>query len=222
MVKSKMITFNSKKDRFEFVEAYTSKYSMERQIFLFDCKEDGLIKSKDIQLNFYKVTNCVGFEWLIENENLIKDIENGKQVDEKYLKIARLLNSSIDVYAWHEIENDNDIEELMDICGCFHDSYIRDFQGFFGRPYEPEFQTRIQLAFELYGNHFDITLEFYEGVSIHYNFCSNLNGIYLSTIMFHDGCIYWVDGGDDLRPIDIKDNPYIMSKKLRWKITDKK
>ena len=219
--RTKAIVFNLKEDRFEFLDGNKNKYMQERIIYPFDYKEDGFIKKDKIKLTACEVTDCVGYEFLINDENLIRDIEQGAPIREEYLEIARKLNMTIDVYAWHDVTNKEQADELMDIVGAFHDSYLRDFRGIFGRPYEPEFETKIQLSFELYGNHFDVMMEFYGGVDINYSFCEHLNSIYLSSIVFHDGLIYWVDGGDDLLPIDIKDNPYISSKYLRRRIIDK-
>lgn len=220
--RTKAIVFDSKENKFEFIDAFKNKYTSERVIYLFDFSEEGLEKKKKIKLTSYEVNDCIGYTWLINNIDLIEDIEQGKEVSEEYLKIARELNNTIDVYRWHDINNEMDAEELLDIAGAFHDSYIRDVKGIFGRPYEPEVETKFQVAFELYGNHFDILLEFIGGADIKYALSPYLNYIYLSSIIFHNDLIYWVDGGDDLRVIDIPDNPYICAKKLRWKIIDKK
>lgn len=219
--RTKVIVFNDKENRFEFIQAFKSKYSSERVVYLFDFKDEGMVENSKIQLESSILEECLGFPWLINDTHLINDIEQGKEVDEKYLEIARKLNSTIDVYRWHEVITQTDIDELMDISGAFHDSYIRDFKGVFGRPYEPEFETKLQLSFEMYGNSFDIMLEFEGGVSIDYHLNSNLNDIYLSTILFHENRIYWIDGNDELSPIDIKDYQHISASKLRWKIIDK-
>ena len=220
--RTKVIVYNKEENKFEFIEAFKNKYTSERVVYLFDFKEEDLISKKQIQLHSSILDDCMGYSWLIENIDLLNDIEAGIDVDAKYLEIAKGLNSTIDVYRWHEVESQEDIDELMDISGAFHDSYIRDIKGIFGRPYEPEFETKFQVAFEMYGNSFDLMMEFSGGVEINYYLYEHLNGIYLSTILMHEGRFYWIDGGDDLSAIDIKDNPYISSGRLRWKIVDKK
>ena len=219
---TKVIVYNEEENKFEFIDVFKNKYTSERVVYLFDFKEEDLISKKQIQLHSSILDDCMGYSWLIENIDLLNDIEAGISVDAKYLEIAKGLNSTIDVYRWHEVESKEDIDELMDISGAFHDSYIRDIKGIFGRPYEPEFETKFQVAFEMYGNSFDLMMEFDGGVEINYYLYENLNGIYLSTILMHEGRFYWIDGGDELSPIDIKDNPYISSGRLRWKIIDKK
>lgn len=219
--KTKAIVFNDKENKFELIDAFKNKYTSERIIYLFDYNENGLIEKKEIVLSAFKVTDCMGYDWLINNEDLIRNIELSKEIPIEYINIAKGMNSKIDVYAWHDITTKEEADELMDIAGAFHDSYIRDFKGIFGRPYEPEFETKLQVSFEMYGNHFDIMLEFAGGIGMNCGFATNLNSIYLSSIVFHNGYIYWLDGGDELRPIDIKDHPYIMAQKLRWRIIDK-
>lgn len=219
--RTKAIVFNDLENKFELLNAYKNKYTSEAIINLFDYKEDGMIKKDEMQLTSCTVNDCMGYEWLINNEQLIKDIEQGNKIPEEYLKKGKELNSTIDLFKWHDITNEEEAEELMDISGGFHDSYIREIKGIFGRPYEPEFETKYQVSFELYGNHFDIMMEFYDGVTINYTLNSHLNDIYLSCILFHEGSIYWLDGSDELLPIDIKDYPYISARKLRWKIIPK-
>lgn len=219
--KEKFIVFDDVENKFKFIDTFESNESNEcyrRLVYTYDYNEYNFVKKSEYELSSFVVEKCKGYEWIYDN---LKNIEKGQQIDEKYINFAKEINSKIDIYRWHEINNEEDIEELLDISGGFHDSYIRDFKGIFGRPFEPEFITKFQLAFEIYGCHYDIMLEFEGGVDIKYGLSSNLNFIYSSTIMFCDGLIYWVDGGDDLSPIDIKDNPYISSKILRWKIIDK-
>ena len=152
---------------------------------------------------------------------LINDIIGGKDISNEYIELARNDSKNIDIYAWHDVKKQEDIDELLDISGAFHDSYIRDFKGVFGRPYEPEFVTKFQISFELYGNHFDLMMEFSDGVIVNFSFYKYLNSIYLSSLFFHENRIYWLEGNDELGPVDIKDNSHISAGSLRWKIIPK-
>ena len=219
--KTKVITFNPNDNKFELLEPFTNKYNNEKILYLYDYCEDGLIHKDSIKLSSYEVSDCMGYDWLINNEDLIRDIELNKEVKEEYLEIAKNLNNTINVYDWHEVKTKEDAEELLDMTGAFHDSYIRDLKGIFGRPFEPEFETKLQISFELYGTDYDILLEFVGGADIKYGLSSNLNYIYLASIILHNNLIYWVDGSDELLPIDIKDHPYICASRLRWKLIDK-
>ena len=113
--RTKVIVYNKEENKFEFIEAFKNKYTSERVVYLFDYKEDDLISKKKITLNESVLEECIGYSWLIENIDLLNDIEAGIDVDEKYLEIARGLNSTIDVYRWHEVENQDDIDELLQI-----------------------------------------------------------------------------------------------------------
>ena len=46
--------------------------------------------------------------------------------------------------------------------------------------------------------------------------------IFATSFLLHEGRIYWLEGGEDLRPIDIKDFKHLSSNKLRWKLTKKR
>lgn len=219
--KTKVIVFNSTNSKFELLEPFTNKYNNEKIVYLYDYNEDDFVKKDKISLSNYDVTDCIGYDWLINNEELIRKIELNQEIDNKYIEIAEELNESINVYNWHDVNTKEDASLLLDMTGSFHDSYIRDIKGVFGRPFEPEFETKFQISFELYGTDYDIMLEFQGGANINYALSSNLNYIYLASIVFHNDLIYWLDGGDELLPIDIPDNPYICSKKLRWKLIEK-
>lgn len=52
----------------------------------------------------------------------------------------------------------------------------------------------INRSFEIYGNQFDIMMEFEGGLSINYDLHTCLNYIYLSSILFHENRIYWLEG----------------------------
>lgn len=219
--RTKVIVFNNNSNKFELVDAFKNKYTSELNISLFDYKEEGLIEKNSFNFSNFEAIDCMGYDWIINNSKLLLDIENGNEVGEEYLSIAREMNSTIDVFKWHEINDEKDVEELVDISGAFHDSYLRDFKYIFTRPFLPDIQTKLQIGFEMYGNHFDILLEFSDELLVKFPIGNNLNYIYLSTILFHDGYVYWVEGADDLSVIDIEYNSYVRAKKLRWKIIPK-
>ncbi len=225
---TKVVVFNPNKQRFELLDAYDNKYTSQCIVNVFDDKflplpQFGweIAEKETIYLDDMRLDDCFGYHWLVNDEELLHSIQQGLSVPQKFVDVAKQLNAETDVFAWHQIQTEQDAEEFMNVAGALHDSYFRGFRGVFGRPYEPEFETKLQLSFEMYGCPYDIMLEFYGGVDINYSLSEWLNSIYLSSIVFHNGLIYWVDGGDELRPIDIKDNPFICSKFLRWKIIDK-
>lgn len=215
------VVFCAEKDKFEFVGISDTDNHSKRMMYNYDESTEGMVGADSLTLSSFTVTKCMGYDWLINDPRLLKDIEQGKPVPEKYLAIAREMNASIDLYAWHEVQTEADAEALMDACGACHDSYIRDFKGIFGRPFEPEEVTKLRVAFELGCLFYDMELEFEEDVSVRYDFCTNLNFIYLSSLFFHDGKIFWLEGSDEYGPADIPHTSHISAKRLRWRILDK-
>ena len=219
--RNKYIVYNPYKEKLEFVCITGDDTLNQRLIYTFDYKTHNMIKSKEMKVVDYTFTKCIGYSWLIKNIPLIEDIIKGNNIPEQYNKQAKELNDTIDIYKWHEVNNQEDVEELLDISNAFHDSYIKDIKGVFGNPCQPEFETKLQISFDIYGNWFDLMMEFEGEIFVNYEFDTYLNYIYLSSIILHEGYIYWVEGNDELLPIDIKDNYHIRSKKLRWKIIPK-
>ena len=219
--RDKYIVYNPYKEKLEFVCITGNDTLDQRLIFTYDYTQEKMIKKNEMKILNYTFTKCIGYSWLINNPSLIEDIINGNNIDEEYNNKAKTLNETIDIYKWHEVKTQKDIDELLYISSAFHDSYIKDIKGLFGKPIEPEVPMKFQIAFDLYGNHFDIMMEFEEEVYLNYAFSSYLNSIYLSSIIMHDGYIYWIEGDEELLPIDIPNHYYIKAKQLRWKIIPK-
>lgn len=214
------VIFNDEENRFELSNVYESKYSQNRKVTIIDFDAEGMIEKDEINFTSFKATECLGYDWLLNNPKLLSDIERNRQVDGKYAQAAKGLNLSIDSYKWREVTNKAEADELLDIAGGFHDSYLIGM-NYTGGSVSPEFVTKVQLAFELYSK-CRLVLEFEGEVKVHYQFSSNLNYIYASSIVFYENNIYWVEDEDDCRPCDIDENScYVCAKKLRWKIFKK-
>ena len=216
------VVFCTEKDKFEFVGISDTENASKRMLYNYDDSTEGMVKADALPLSSFTVTKCVGYDWLIHNPSLLKDIEEGKPVPEEYLAIARKMNKSINLYAWHEVKTEEDAEYLMDACGACHESYIRDLRGIFGRSTQPEKIAKLRVAFEVRCQFYDIELEFSEEIAVHYNFSTQLNFIYLSTFLLHEGRIYWLEGSDEFSAVDIPDCSRISAKRLRWRIRDKR
>lgn len=215
------VVFDTSENEFELISVYKSKYMSNQTLTLLDNKTDGLIEKEEIQLTSFKATECLGYEWLLNNPELLKAIEQGQEVDSKYVALAKELNSAIDLGKWHEVTNEEEAQELLDIAGGFHDSYIIGM-NYKGSSNNIEMTTKIQLTFELYGGNRLIVLEFAGNVEIHYDFEPIFNGVYLSSIIFGEDCIYWVEGDDEYRLCDIDErSQYFKADQLRWKMIPK-
>lgn len=207
------IVYDPIDDKFDIVPYFSEKCYGNRQVGFMNESEKDFIHKDELELNMGLVKKVAGYCWLIDNTDLIKNIEAGKLIDEEYVIIAKKMNSTINPDAWNEVLTKEDAEDMMYHVGGFHDWYLVNLEAK-SDPYDCSNSSKIQLRFTSQAA-FDTLLEF-EGGYIKYNFCP-ANRIYLSSIVFNDDFIYWVDGEEDLEFKDIKDYNYILGNKLRWK-----
>lgn len=214
------VIFDAVNDIFQLSDVYESKYSLNRKVSIIDYDTDGFIERSEIALASFTATECCGYDWLLNNTDLLNAIEQNAPVDKKYTGMARELNSSIDLDKWHEIESDKEINELQSMAGGFHDSYLADID-YVRADADSQHKTKIRVTFELYNN-YDLMLEFEGNIAIRYEFCTGANYIYLASVILGKDYIYWVEGSDDYELRDINENSdYFAAKKLRWKIIPK-
>jgi hypothetical protein len=217
------IVFNTKEDKFEYLDKLKSDYSTERNysIIIYFTKE--MVYKKEIELPKYTLNKCYGYHWLINNKELLDNIFLGKEVDEKYKEIARQMNSSINLDTWTEIKNQEDADDLLDITGGLHDCYMLESKIKFD-PCAPElkFIVSIQNKYE-HTDEYDILFDFSGEIETN-KFCPTvLERIYLTSILYdeEEGYVYWVNGNDELSLIDIPTHEYIKCRNFRWKLVEK-
>ena len=220
--RDRYVIFNDEKEKFELV-CSTKDFDLDRRcIFTFDYTFENFIKKDLIELDTTTMTKCIGYPWLINNVDLIKAIDRGEDVPQEYIDLAKEIHKNMDPYRWHHVENQEDLEVLMDITGCFHDCYMKSFKGTFNNPTQLTNQMKLQLDFDMYQNAYDIRLEFSDDVRVDMDLTWFYDRIFATSFLIHEGRIYWLEGGEDLRPIDIKDFKHLSAKKLRWKLTRKR
>ena len=212
------VVFNNEENKFEIVSNLSKKSGGVRQIGYMNESEEGFIKKREMNINLGVIRKCFGYPWLINNEELLRSIEEGLNIDEEYLKLAKEMNESIDKDAWNNVENEIDAEFFMEHVGAFHDSYLVGIEGFFN-DLDLETPGSLKLRFTT-GGEFDVLVEFIGSVKVKYLF-TTCNRIYLSSVIFFNNSVYWVDGNDELTSVDIEDYDYISSEKLRWKFIEK-
>lgn len=220
------VVFNTSENKFELINVYQSKYMSNQNITLLDDKTNGLIEKEEIQLTSFKATECLGYEWLLNDPELLKAIEQGKQIDKKYLDLAKKLNGAIDFDKWHEVKNKRQANKLLDLAGGFHDSYIIGI-NYNGNNDDIQSAKKLQLTFLLYGGKRLLVLEFGGEVTMHYTFYTldyTYNWIFGSDIIIDKDGVYWAEFGDDYDH-DVSDiteqTEYIKANELRWKIIPK-
>ena len=193
-----------------------------RCIYTFDYTYEGFIEKDLIELDSTSLTKCIGYPWLINNVDLIKAIDRGEDVPNEYIEVAKKIHQNMNPYRWHNVETQKDLEELEYISGCFHDCYLKSYKGVFKNPTNLNRNINLQLDFDMYQNAYDIRIEFRKDVRVNMELSALSDRIFATSFLLHDGRIYWLEGGEDLRPIDIKDFSHISSCQLRWKITRKR
>ena len=212
-----VIVFDNENSRFELINVYRTTPSLKRKVFIIDTDTTDMVEKKEIKpsiITTYK--DCFGYAWILENSNLIKQIKDGKQVEEQYIKIAEEQNKSIDTSEWKYVKNQKDADNLLSAVWGFHDATIKSISYQMKDNYNDP--SSIQVLFTGCWE-CDVILEFKKDVLIHFNFNdNNMPDIMDSNILFHDGFIYWID--DCIESVDdiTEDFIYFRARSLAWKM----
>ena len=105
-----LIVFDNESEKFELVNVYNVKPSLKRKVFIIDTNTEGMIEEKTIKLSFkinYK--NCLGYDWVLHDIDLIQKIKEGSVVDEKFIILAKQFNDNIVYNEWTLVKNKKDI-----------------------------------------------------------------------------------------------------------------
>lgn len=205
------IVYDSIENRFETIALFSKKVDGHRQIGIMNELKDEFIYKDELILDNDSLKKCFGYPWLINNQNLLKDIINGKTINEKYLSFAKSKNITLDPDIWNEISSEKTVNDLMNQVGDFHDWYLIN-ANLISNPYDYDQVSKLQLKFSSEAA-FNLLLEF-EKPYIKYNF-SGSNRINLSSIVI-DKYIYWIKGDtNNLKELDKYD--YFRGNKLKWK-----
>ena len=217
-----VIVFDEENDKFELLNVYEVNPYIIRKVFIIDADTKSWVSKDSIKVSLLsKYKECSGYDWMINDIELIKAIIDGKQVDNSYKVKAKKLNKNIDKSEWHYVKTQKDAEDLLTAAWGFHDAYVKDIKYF--DAIDTEDGTRkVQV---LFGGCWscEIILEFNTDVLIHFvSEDDATNDFYSSNIIFHDGFIYWV--GDDVKSVqDIADYfTYFKARFLKWKLINAK
>lgn len=206
-------------NKFDIISTFGDNGYGHRQIGLIDERESGFIGLCDMPLKMGIAEDINGYPWLVREPEYLKNIEEGKEVPEGLIRRAKEMNATINPDKWNEVVNEDDVENMMNQTGGFHDQYWVEIKGV-ADEIDPFVDAKLQIRFTSQGP-FDVLVEFEGGIHLDIGFYSS-NRIFTSTIVIGKECIYWVnDAEDGLLEKDIKSYSYISSKKLRWKFIDK-
>ena len=212
------LVFDPISDKFDIVAYFSQSCDGHRQIGFMDERENDFVQIPEMNLSCGVVTKVRGYSWILENPSLILDIEKGNPAPDKYVKMAKEINATLNPSAWNTVSTPCDAENFLNHVGGFHDWYLVGIEGK-SDPYHCSVNAKVRLHFTSQSA-FDVIVEFEEGIFINYGLAS-ANRIYLSTILFNDGHIYWIDGEEEISPEEIENYNYIQGNQLRWKFVVK-
>ena len=216
-----IIVFDNENEKFELLNVYDTKPSLKRKIFIIDTDMDGMVEKPEIKLSLIStLKNCFGYEWIIENIELIKDIKSENNIDKKYIELAKEINKKIEVSEWKYVKNEKDAKDLLHAAWGFHDAELDNISYKLKETYNDP--SVVQILFTGCWE-CDILLEFQRDVLIHFNIDDNCSHeIFDSNILFDNGYIYWVnDYIENVKDLS-EEYIYFRGRSLKWKMINKK
>lgn len=216
-----VVVYDDEKEKFEMINVYDTKPSLKRKVFIIDTNTETMIEKKFIKLSYktsYK--DCLGYDWILNNVELIKNIKDNKIVEDKFIKLAKELNSNIESDEWTLVKNEKDVKNLMTAAWEFHDSVIANVEYKMKETYDSS--SKVSVLFKECWE-CEILLEFIGDVYIQFSVDDkNIPDILDSNILFNDGYIYWVDDYiEDVKEIS-EEHIYFRARSLKWKMINKK
>ena len=212
-----VIVFDNENNKFELLDIYDRRPSLKRRVFVIDTDKTDMVKKKELNISIgttYK--DCLGYSWILENRDLIKAIKNGKDVDEYYIKLAEEINRNIDTSEWKYVNNQKDAENLMSAAWGFHDAVIKSIHYKINEQYDAPSCVEVLFTgcWEC-----DIILKFKYDILVHFKVDDNIIlDILDSSILFHNGFIYWVD--DYIQNVEriTEQCTYFRARSLAWRM----
>ena len=215
------VVFDSEQNAFRIVNVNSSKYLSKLNVNVVDNDTEGFIDKYKIVLSAFTAEYCSGYDWVLNDLNLLQAIADGRAVDAKYIALAQSFNASIDIGGWRYVTERKDADELLTVAGGFHDSYLTDVNITLGK--NADNTTTILLNFQTpYG--FDLVLAFEGETAAHYSFSPHSGYVYSASVLFGDKFVYFAEdnGEDEINLSDLDENDgYFYGERLKWKIVDK-
>ena len=221
-----VIVFDDENQMFELCEVYDRIPFLKRNVFITDTDQDKMIETEEIKLSWKTVCkNCLGYDWILNNPDLIRQIKERKDVDPKYVQMAREANRTIDKSEWHTVKKKKDADNLISAAWGFHDAILERISYQTKDPAKEAYDapSRVQVLFTACWN-CDILLEFCGDVSIHFGVDDHtMPQIMDCNILFCDGFVYWIDDLGVASVTDItNEHTYFRARSLKWKMITKK
>ena len=220
-----VIVFDDENQTFELCEVYDRIPFLERKVFITDTDQSHMIEKEEIKLSWNTVyKKCLGYDWILNNPDFIRQIKEGEDVDPQYLQMAREANRTIDKNEWHTVKKQKDADDLISAAWGFHDAILEHISYRATDPSKEAYDapSRTQVLFTACWN-CDILLEFCGDVLIHFGVDDHtMPQIMDCNILFCDGFVYWVDDSCVKNVTDItNEHTYFRARSLKWKMITK-
>lgn len=173
-----------------------------RNIFIYD--------TNTIDETWERLEKTSGFSWLISNEEQVKCIRAGIEIDDKILDKCLSLQSLIKTQDYYDICNEQDIKNLMTVAMGFHDSYVEAIHT-----HQDE---TIILMNTTWGCKIEFTLRsvLHNDLEVGYG---KSGEIFDASVFIENGVIFWVDEDSINSYSEIaNNNKYFSAKEVRWKL----
>lgn len=149
---------------------------------------------------FADIPDWEGEVWMTEHPALLRDLLAGRKPAPALLRMA-LHNAAyclkqFDPYAWRPLKGAQDIDDLLETAGGFHDASLADYREVQGS----QGQGGLLLRFESFWM-LPIEIRFADVVSYRLENCirqdeSFFYELYSAGLFFENGNLYWVDDAD--------------------------
>lgn len=197
------------------VVAFDEKLETLRIVYMYDAPpgKRGVTKLFIVDVeerDFVQIGKWKGLSCLLEEESLLKTIEQGKALSETIMRKCRAMQEEVCISEWYEIKDSDSVKNLMSATWYFHDGLI--------------------LRAERQGADAEIDIEIWEDV-IRLKLTNaqlsekcaegygSLGEIFEASVFFENGLIYWTDFESCTSTDEIKENDcWFSAEKICWKL----
>lgn len=198
---SKVLVLDESGTKLNWIYMYDSKYSIEKNVYILDEKDDFIVKKLKVGKLFKKTIYVSGYDFILD---YIIDIKNDINDIDLLAKVKKL-NDGIILNEWEYINTSKDISKFLTITNDLYDGNISKIT-----------YAGNQLEVDIYGC-FDMVLHLVFKGEIGIKF-SNFTYITSSNIIIDGNKVYLID--NDVDSIDdIKDDDtYFCGNSLKYKL----
>lgn len=170
------------------------KGKLRLDVLIFDIRAEDWIQNEQAE----------GYSWIL-----------GREIGQTLLERCRKIQAEINVPAWFEIKNKDDVDGLINATTGLHDAYVKKIYKRGQKLYIRFAAWSCEVLFELTGNPETNLIEGYGNMAI-----GNEYPLILETsVFFEGGKVCWTDfeGAQSFAERDKYECAYFVAEKIRWK-----